>query len=429
MKQSQKSALFVLLTLFLSLVTSPDSSTAAYTFTNFTFTSCGVTGQTGPSQAQCRTAYSTTWDESDANFTVASGIQKWTVPATGNYRITTVGAGGASGASGSGGKGVSLSGTFLLTEGEFIYLLVGQKGTYVSYVAGGGGGSFVYRNVNDAFPLIAAGGGGGGGSFDTSSGSQNGMDAETGTAGSNGNAMPNGKGTGGNGGTTATTSYYALGGAGWLSNGNLSNRSCTNNGVAALAPRNGGTGGNSNQAGTFGGFGGGGAPAMRCGAIGGGGGGGFSGGGPGGEAVAGNYSGGGGGGSYNSGSSPVVNGVTNTNDGSVTITLLAPTVSNFNSFTTAGNSTTSVFRSSLTITANLDVPSRVTFRVNGAKIPGCVNVQTSGTSPNIVATCTWRASVRGEVTLTASAIPTSGGSVGNTQNAIRIKVANRSGNR
>jgi hypothetical protein len=286
---------------------------------------------------------------------------------------------------------------------------------------------FVYRSAADAYPLIAAGGGGGGGAYDVSAGAQDGKNAETGTAGSNGNAMPNGAGTNGNGGTTASTTYYALGGAGWLGNGNLSNNLCTNYGVAALAPRNGGTGGNSNQAGTYGGFGGGGAPAMRCGAIGAGGGGGFSGGGPGGESITGNYSGGGGGGSYNGGTSPVINGVTNTSDGSITITLLALAIANFNSFTSAGNARTVAYRDSLNITANIDVPSKVTFKVNGKRIPGCIGLQTTGTSPNIVATCNWKPSGRGTLSLTALAVPLAGGSAGVTQTPLLITVANRVG--
>jgi hypothetical protein len=277
--------------------------------------------------------------------------------------------------------------------------------------------------------MLAAGGGGGGGAYDVSSGAQNGVNASTTTSGTNGNAMPNGAGTSGNGGSTSTKTPYALGGAGWLSNGNVSNVSCTNYGVAAQAPRNGGLGGNSNQAGTFGGFGGGGAPAMRCGAIGGGGGGGYSGGGPGGENIGSNYGGGGGGGSYNGGTSPVVNGVTNSGEGSITITALTVAVSNFNSIALAGNSLSANFRSAANISANLDIASKVTFLANGKRIPGCINVRTSGTSPNIVATCSWKPNRRGAVTITATAVPTTGGNTGTTQTPLRINVTGRVGTR
>jgi hypothetical protein len=407
------------------LISAPTASANLYVFTTHTFTPCGSTGQSGPTQASCRTSYSTTWDDTDSNFTVTSGIQKWTVPATGSYSITAVGAAGAAGSSGAGGRGASLTGTFSLTAGQFIYLIVGQRGTFVAHVAGGGGGSFAYLSASDSNPLIAAGGGGGGGA----GGGGAGINASTTTSGTNGNGMPSGAGVNGNGGTASSTTWYALGGAGWLSNGSLSNRSCTNNGVAAQAPRNGALGGNSNQAGTFGGFGGGGAPAMRCGAIGGGGGGGYSGGGPGGEPTDSAFSGGGGGGSYNGGTSPVVNGVTNSGEGSITITALTVAVSNFNSIALAGNTLSANFRTAINISANLDIASKVTFLANGKRIPGCINVRTSGTSPNIVATCSWKPNRRGVITISATAVPTSGGNAGTTQAPLSVNVAGRAGTR
>ena len=74
---------------------SPDASLAGavsgfpalYEFTTHTFTNCGKTGQTAPTLSQCRSSYSTTWDEDNRYFTVNGGIQKWTVPETGRYRI------------------------------------------------------------------------------------------------------------------------------------------------------------------------------------------------------------------------------------------------------------------------------------------------------------------------------------------------------
>lgn len=406
------------------LISAPQAKATLFVFTTHTFTPCGSTGQSGPSQASCRTAYSTSWDDNDANFTVTSGVQRWTVPSTGTYQITTVGAGGTAGSVGAGGRGASISGTFTLTEGQYVYLIVGQKGTANAYVGGGGGGSFAYQNVNNSNPLIASGGGGGGAGGGGGS-TQAGVNASTATSGTNGNGMPSGAGINGNGGTNSSATYYALGGAGWLSNGNLSNLSCTNFGVAAQAPRNGGLGGNSNEAGTFGGFGGGGSPAMRCGASGAGGGGGYSGGGPGGEPTDSAFSGGGGGGSYNSGTSQVINGVTNAGEGSIIITALAAAVSSFNTFALTGNVTTANFRTAIDINANLDVASKVTFRANGIRIPGCINKRTAGSSPNIVATCSWRPNRRGLIVVTAVATPTSGGDQGSTQIPIRVTVANR----
>ena len=51
-------------------------------------------------------------------------------------------------------------GTFSLSKGEIISILVGQEGgiNSVSYSSGGGGGTFVVRGSST--PLIIAGGGG-----------------------------------------------------------------------------------------------------------------------------------------------------------------------------------------------------------------------------------------------------------------------------
>ncbi|MDE5415487.1 DUF6273 domain-containing protein [Alkalihalobacterium chitinilyticum] len=97
-------------------------------------------------------------------------VQQWTVPETGSYRITAV---GAKGAGFWGGRGAKMSGVFDLVEGEDLKILVGQEGvsgffqlnvsTRLHYY-GGGGGTFVATLDNT--PLIVAGGGGGGGNLD-----------------------------------------------------------------------------------------------------------------------------------------------------------------------------------------------------------------------------------------------------------------------
>ena len=63
-------------------------------FTSHTFTTCGATGSYGPSLATCRSAYATGWAASDG-FQVNNGIQVWTVPVTGTYRLNLAGAQGA----------------------------------------------------------------------------------------------------------------------------------------------------------------------------------------------------------------------------------------------------------------------------------------------------------------------------------------------
>ena len=58
----------------------------------FTFTNCGATGKSGPTQSDCNSEYSGT--SLDGNVTVSSGIQTWTVPSSGTYTIEVWGADG-----------------------------------------------------------------------------------------------------------------------------------------------------------------------------------------------------------------------------------------------------------------------------------------------------------------------------------------------
>lgn len=234
------------------------TSSAAYSFTSHTFTNCGQTGQNGPAQATCRSNYSTTWDDTDANFTVVNGIQIWTVPYTGLFRITALGAAGSggSGTNGTsvGGNGAQVQGDFNLIEGDKIRILVGQIGTTTNATPGdgasgsGGGGSFVISGTSGTLDtqvlLIAAGGGGGNdpgyqasvtnglGGIHTSSGTGDGENSGgsyrgSGTGGTNlnGGSFANGGaggyytrgdvGIGGFGGGGATDDA-ATGGGGWL---------------------------------------------------------------------------------------------------------------------------------------------------------------------------------------------------------------------
>ncbi|MEY4227186.1 MAG: hypothetical protein RL190_1943, partial [Actinomycetota bacterium] len=61
-----------------ALVTAPESR-AGYAYSTHTFTPCAATGASGPTLAQCLTAYgSAPWVSSVANFNVTAGIQFWT---------------------------------------------------------------------------------------------------------------------------------------------------------------------------------------------------------------------------------------------------------------------------------------------------------------------------------------------------------------
>ncbi|MEI6766479.1 MAG: glycine-rich protein [Bacteroidota bacterium] len=215
-------------------------------------------------------------------------LQYFTVPANVvSLNIEAYGASGGNSNSGIGGRGAKMSGTFNVTPGQILTILVGQEGPSQSNDGGGGGGTFVVTNTNT--PLIVAGGGGGA----SYSSPWNGVDGNTstsGTAGTNGGTG----GINGNGGTSegcagAGGGFYADGG-----NGPSCGSTC-NGGKSFL---NGGEGGCTSWVIT-GGYGGGGG--THGGGWGGGGGGGYSGGG----ASTSSQFGGGGGGSYNAGSNQI----------------------------------------------------------------------------------------------------------------------------
>lgn len=288
-----------------------------YEFTTADFTTAGATGRLGPTQEDLDVAYVGT--DIEGQIISDNGIQLWTVPKSGTYRIETYGAQGGKGANSAGkqgGKGANIAGTFTLSKGTTLNIVVGQEGLQglgnANCNASGGGGSFVYEGgIGSDGLLMAAGGGGGGSSANYVSNvlgdanvSENGNSAYGLYAGKGGLS-----GQGGSGGTDSRT-YAGGGGSGWESPGGNGN---------STSGGNQWEGGNNiahNSVG--GGFGGGGDVGdnrinYHHGA---GGGGGYSGGG------GSHYTGGGGGaGSYNSGDNQD-NSVGNIGNGKVNITYL-----------------------------------------------------------------------------------------------------------
>lgn len=100
--------------------------------------------------------------------------------------------------------------------------------------------------------------------------------------------------------------------------------------------------------------------------------------------------------------------------------------SSFNSFAVASVPT---YRTVVQISANITVPSKVTFKVNNVRIPGCIGVRTIGSSPNIVATCNWKPSRRGPMVVTAHATPIAGGITSSSASLANILVQPRTGAR
>jgi hypothetical protein len=518
--------------LFNNFVFIQPANASLYAFTSHTFTNCTTTGASGPTQAACRTAYSTTWDENNSYFTVTGGIQLWTAPITGTYIVTAAGAIGVGGAKVK-GLGAVVQARINLTQGTSYKILVGQSGSNgTGGAGGGGGGTFLSTSANSA--LIVAGGGGGanaGGALTTAS--ANGQTTTSAGSASDGTGAGGSSGNGGNG----SNSGWGGGGGGFTGNGTAAAYASAY-GYSGLGTSfiNGGTGGNTASS-AFGGFGGGGGTHGNTG--GGGGGGGYS----------------GGGGSYQNSSATNIAtsngsyagssaGISNLNQyngvfdsstlthGYLTIELIAspdttaPTFTSSTSFSVSENIATSAnaatikvsesatvtisagsdaalfniitsdsvtafirfkaspdfeapadvgsnnvyeitltatdtaanagtqsititvtdvvdtsafnslalggaatFRQVVTITANVSVASRVTFRAKNVIIAGCKNKLTSGSSPNIIATCNWRPSMRGAVVITATAVPTGAGISSATATPVSVVVGKRVGAR
>lgn len=241
-------------------------------------------------------------DQARLVFSAVAALQTYIVPATGSYVIEAFGAQGGAGG-GPGGQGARVRGTFNLTAGERLQIIVGLQGATGTSLhqpaGGGGGGSFVWLGAATgplpAKPLLAAGGGGGG---------NGGAGVVTLDAGHGGSADP------------GEFHFSGGGGTGWLSGG-----------VGGSAPTfcGGGThwwgGAGADYCGNYGGmggFGGGGGGGFM--GYGSGGGGGFSGGGGGTQTGP----GGGGGGSFNAGRQQANAPGVQAGHGSVAIMVVSP---------------------------------------------------------------------------------------------------------
>ncbi|CAN2213823.1 hypothetical protein MCEMRE182_01047 [Candidatus Nanopelagicaceae bacterium] len=85
----------------------------------------------------------------------------------------------------------------------------------------------------------------------------------------------------------------------------------------------------------------------------------------------------------------------------------------------------SIYRTSTSITATLGVAGsdgKVTFYQNGKRIPGCINISSS----NLVATCPWRPTTRGNLKIEAKLNPNSSSFLASTSNTLQTLVTTRS---
>jgi hypothetical protein len=379
------------------------TANALYTFTSFTFTTAGTTGNVGPSMStiKAHSSYSAaTWKTDYLQAGNFQGYQDWTVPTSGTYTFNVRGAAGLNGSgSGAAGRGAIVQGRVFLQKGEVITIVVGQRGTAArsgSIYGGSGGGTWVVRKSGNV-PLFVAGGG----SADADT--TNGRDGNLATSGGTSSASADG---GSNGNGALATGGNSGGGGGFISDG----------GNGANGVKGGGsfaTGLTTTGGGTVGGFGGFGGGASSDGDTTGqsGGAGGYSGG-AGARSSAARVSGGGGGsfivstatnvatsnGTYNGSSSWGVETITNLNswstdaDGQVTVTLVAaaaatitlhPTAVDANDGTNTINVTANGSKYHALVPLQVDLVSNTFYSpsLHGLSNGEAVKFVTNGTAP------------------------------------------------
>ncbi|XP_078614340.1 uncharacterized protein LOC144883618 [Branchiostoma floridae x Branchiostoma japonicum] len=225
------------------------------------FTTLGTTGRLGP------TSLGTHYRGQDHEGLVQlkDGIQYFTVPDTGKYRVEAAGSAagwGVNDPKSARGRGAVVRGTFQLQKGEVLKILVGQEGAEnkSSNAVGGGGGTFVTKTDNT--PLIVAGGAGGGNYMGKRNPNSDGTTAKAGQYSASGSSNFAG-GIEGKGATQGDDDHVGGGGGGLLTDGasgkvSFGGTDGNRGGEGGKAFMNGGVGGRGVMYNADGGFGGGG---------------------------------------------------------------------------------------------------------------------------------------------------------------------------
>jgi hypothetical protein len=136
-----------------------------------------------------------------------------------------------------------------------------------------------------------------------------------------------------------------------------------------------------------------------------------------------NTGGGGGGGTYSSYAG------SKGGSGIVVISYLTFVGNTTISLSLIGSTFTATYRNSISIEALVGTAGKVTFYQFGKVIPGCKNLNTTGTTPNIKATCNWKPSTRGNVQISGSISPTSASYAVTQSGQYSVSVASRTTSR
>lgn len=78
------------------------------------------------------------------------------------------------------------------------------------------------------------------------------------------------------------------------------------------------------------------------------------------------------------------------------------------------------------LSVSISIAGKVSFFINSKRIPGCFKSNTSGSAPNILASCNWKPSVSGRSLITVQSLPTDGAYASSTLTAPLLHVLNRS---
>jgi hypothetical protein len=81
------------------------------------------------------------------------------------------------------------------------------------------------------------------------------------------------------------------------------------------------------------------------------------------------------------------------------------------------------------ITVIVNIPGKVRFYFDGKRIPGCLAVSSTGTTPNITATCIWKPAVTGNRYVYATLTPFDGSTPAVTSGKTLLPVVKRLNNR
>ena len=172
------------------------------------------------------------WALTTKSFGYTGGIQSYSIPVTGTYKLVTYGAKGGN-RTGSGGNGGYSYGNAYLTAGTTLYIVVGGAGSgktggyngggSSSESGGGGGATHIAKasgllsslSGNKSSILIVAGGGGGGSYYSTYD-SEDDSWSDQPLNGGSGGGTNGGAGSGGSSGGTQSSGYaFGSGQSGW----------------------------------------------------------------------------------------------------------------------------------------------------------------------------------------------------------------------